>query len=295
MQDPEQLPLLKARRRAELEEAALVLRAVGIPHSFATLDGSAALIVSAPDAPAARHELERYALENPISPNPKPGEPARTLQAAWPGMLSYAVVLIGVFVAQHGSLTSTVGEQGRMDADRFLAGQWWRSLTALCLHIDVPHLAGNLVFGAAFGALLSQLLGNGLAWGAILLAGALGNTLDAWIQPTGHLSLGASTAVFSALGLLTSVSLRLRALLRDGPLRRWAPLVMGIALLGFLGTGGTRTNVLAHALGFGAGLALGALLAPTVKERAPGSRVQWLAALGSAALLAWAWTLAIST
>ena len=73
-------------------------------------------------------------------------------------------------------------------------------MTALGLHADSVHLAGNLVFGLVFGFLAGERLGWGLAWFGMLLAGALGNTLNAFVQAPDHTSVGASTAVFATLG-----------------------------------------------------------------------------------------------
>jgi membrane associated rhomboid family serine protease len=37
-------------------------------------------------------------------------------------------------------------------------------VTALGLHLDLLHLAGNLAFGTVFGVMLAQSIGFGLAW-----------------------------------------------------------------------------------------------------------------------------------
>lgn len=285
LDDP--VPLLRARSKRQLEEPALVLRATGISHALTVDAGLPTLVVPRRELAAAREELRRFAEENPVEPAPAQGR--RELARVWPGLIAYVSLLTFVFVKQAGTTDGPLSLQGRLDAEAFLAGEWWRCVTALCLHVDAPHLAGNILFGAAFGALLSQLVGNGVGWTALLLGGALGNALDAWVQPLDHVSMGASTAVFSSLGLLTALSLRLAPQLRDGRIRRWAPLVMGVALLGLLGTGGERTNVAAHALGFATGLGLGALLAPAVRLRAPGPAVQGAAAALGIALLASAW------
>jgi membrane associated rhomboid family serine protease len=289
-EDP--VALVTARSRNQLEEAALVLRAVGIAHEVLLEEGMPALVVPRRLLETAREELARYEAENPDDTSAPEVRPRRTLISVWPGLIAYAGVLLFFFIDQAGAVDSPASLRGRLDANAFLDGQWWRCITALTLHVDTPHLAGNMLFGAAFGALLAQLLGNGVGWGAILACGALGNALDALIQPFGHVSMGASTAVFAALGILTALSLRLHAELRDGRIRRWAPLVMGIALLGLLGTGGTRTDVPAHVLGFAAGLLAGAWLAPAVRQHPPRTRVQWIVGSLSMALLIGAWVAA---
>ena len=62
---------------------------------------------------------------------------------------------------------------GMSHAGLIREGEWWRAVTALGLHADSVHLAGNLVFGLVFGFLAGELLGWGLAWFGMLLAGVL--------------------------------------------------------------------------------------------------------------------------
>jgi len=77
-------------------------------------------------------------------------------------------------------------------------------------------------------------------------------------------------------------------------MRRSAPLVGGVALLAFTGTGGENTDILAHLAGFVAGVGIGAICA-RLRMPAPGHyRVQWLAGFAALALLAMAWTLALA-
>jgi hypothetical protein len=80
---------------------------------------------------------------------------------------------------------------------------------------------------------VAQLLGSGLAWLAILLAGALGNALNALVQSPKHTAIGASTAIFGALGILSGYMRRSRVVPWRGGLRRWAPLAGGVMLLVF--------------------------------------------------------------
>ncbi len=291
--DPRFVAVREARTRRGLEETLLVLRATGIAHGVSHVGGRAYVVVPREVEVAALAELDAYDAESARAARAPTEGPRRELRSVWAGsVLAAAVMLLG-FVAQYGGAAPLdVTEAGRMDAARFTGGEWWRCVTALCLHADVPHLAGNLVFGLAFGALLTQLVGNGVGWAAVVLSGALGNAVNGWVQPPDHLSLGASTAVFGALGLVTALSLRLRAHLRSGRLRRWAPLVMGVALLGYLGTAGERTDVAAHVLGFLAGLAGGLALAAAARERAPGPGVQWAAGALAIVTLVAAWTAA---
>ncbi len=148
-----------------------------------------------------------------------------------------------------------------LDAGFLERGEWWRVLTALTLHGDVLHLLSNLGFGALFGYPAARLFGPGVAWLLILVGGALAYGIDALLHPPTHHLLGASTAVFTALGLVAAYGWR-RHMQNWSPwMRRSAPLIGGIALLAFTGTGGENTDVLAHFIGFGVGSGIGALCA----------------------------------
>lgn len=143
--------------------------------------------------------------------------------------------------------------------------EWWRPFTALFLHADVQHLTGNLIGGAVFGTLVSRSIGPWRGWAMILASGTLGNLLTSLVNyPEQISSIGASTAVFGALGILTGIgfaaSLRLRS--RMSWAKVAAPVMAGVILLGWLGGGspGSNTDVLGHLFGFSSGLISGIIV-----------------------------------
>ena len=144
---------------------------------------------------------------------------------------------------------------GNADSAGIMAGQWWRTVTALTLHSDWLHLLGNLAIGGIFIVCLCRDLGSGLAWTLLLWSGILGNLANAYLQPPYHHSIGSSTIVFGAVGILAAISLvRYRRQLR----RRWPlPFAAALALLALLGTEGRHTDLGAHLFGFIFGLILG--------------------------------------
>ena len=79
------------------------------------------------------------------------------------------------------------------------------------------------------------MLGSGLAWASILATGAMGNLFNALIRPGAHTSVGASTAVFAALGLVAAFAWKRRSYPNEPKLARWAPLVGAVVLLSYLG------------------------------------------------------------
>ncbi len=180
-------------------------------------------------------------------------------------------------------------------------GEWWRTLTALTLHADLPHVAANLATGLLFATFLLPLLGTGLTWFAIVLSGALGNAINSWTYGReSHVTIGASTAVFGALGLLVSMDFvtRFSSLHTRHRWQLVLPVGAGLALLAYLGSGGddpehARIDYMAHFWGFVAGLGLGSVAALLrLRERTP-KLLQRLAALAAVAVLAVAWRFAI--
>lgn len=286
-QDGEWVELRRARDRRRLEEAILVLAAAGVPHRLEMEERKWRLLVPAGEAPGAQAELARYEEENrqPIQIRPR----LHIFDTGWVGVLAY-LLLIWLLPNLEGR--SAFGwhwrEIGLMDAELVRDGQWWRAITALTLHADLGHLAGNSFFGALFGLFVGRFLGTGFGWLLVLLGGFLGNLANAWLQTPPFASLGASTATFAALGLTGAFVWR-RGFLRSGDWRRnFAPLFAAIALLAYTGIGGERTDVLGHFLGFAAG-ALGGLLASSFDIRRLGKSGQWIAGVLALWLVAWAW------
>jgi rhomboid protease GluP len=278
------------QRAAEL---GLVLIALGIEHQRLPGGVGWEIWVAATHAAQASGELAQYLTENK---RPVGQRHVEEVGGALPGVVGYAAVLLIVFACLHQSVfyLDWFGA-GRLEAGSVVrGGEWWRTVTALTVHVDLDHLAGNLVFGSFFGYFAGRYLGRGVGWLAILAAGTLANAMNAVVQSPAHRSIGASTAVFAALGLLTAFTWR-RGFLRETPWRaRIAPIVAGLGLLAFTGTAGENTDLTAHLFGFIAGFAAGLALARW-------AGIEWLrsrrrqAACASIAvavvIAAWVWAL----
>ena len=281
------------RARAEAEQHALVLVSRGIDCRLVPqADGGVALTVTSSDALRAHRELARYAEEN--RQQGRPPLPSRSLAAGLEGALAYCAVLFFLYGApRRQAFSRDWWSAGAAQAGLIADGEWWRTVTALGLHADIGHLASNLVFGSGLGLLLAQLLGTGLAWLAILLAGAFGNALSALLQPATHSAVGASTAVFGALGILAALAWKRQAAIWRLRLRRWLPFAAGVMLLAYLGFGGERTDVVGHVAGFVAGGALGTGLGFKEPRLFQGARAQWACGTAALALVVLAWLLAL--
>lgn len=284
--------VFRSLRRAACEERALVLTAVNVQSALQADGAEWVLGVHPLEALPALAHLHQYQLENVPVPRP-PAAPA-LYPNAWVGAVIYALLLLGIALAiSNGLWGADAFSLGALDAESVQGGQWYRLWTALTLHVSGQHLFANLAGGVWFGILAARQLGAGTAWLLIVTGAALANGLEAeWAYP-GYRSVGASTAVFTALGLMAAHSWKVRLPLRQGSARRWAPLVAGTVLLGWLGTSGEGTDIAAHLLGFAVGGLLGAAAGVTAVQGVLPRIPQWLAGLGALAPIAGSWILAL--
>lgn len=284
----------RSRARKACLEQALVLETASIKFEIRKEGGEYTLIVASPDAAQAQEELDTYAHENRGTPSRVTVLPQHS--GVWLGVYGYVAVLLLMDILKNQEAFGFDWlAAGRTHADLIRQGQWWRTVTALSLHADAAHLVGNIVVGGMFGLFVAQLLGSGLAWFSIIVAGAAGNAINAWIRQPQHTSIGASTAVFAALGIAAAYAWGRRRYLNLSSLGRWTPLVGALVLLGYLGTGGARTDILAHLAGFGCGLLLGGLYGRLGTRVLLAARTQFVLGAVALAALVLAWALALNS
>ncbi len=262
--DPEDLVEVGVYPNAkDASQHGLVVLACGHAYWLQPKDGGFGLWVKAAAVDEVREQLRKFDRESAGWP-PRPWIDAgmgRKLELFTP--LCWALVTIASFRAQAEWGWWT--ERGVMDARAMgEGGEWWRAVTALFLHADAGHLTSNLVSGVfAFAAVVTT-MGIARGWAAVGAAAVAGNLVVAWAHAgSDYRSLGASTAVFAALGVL--VGRAVRVAVRAERRRRWRaallPLATGAAVLGLYGAGEQRVDVLAHVAGFGAGVAAGVIAA----------------------------------
>jgi rhomboid protease GluP len=284
--------LRTTRRRAQVDEWALVLTAEGLHPQV--LGGATGFVLSLPADEVGRAETALAAWQRENQPPPPPPErPALDRRPAAHALL-VASALLASFAATGpaGSASSALGAAGAADAAAIRAGAWWRTITALTLHADVPHVVGNALAGALFLAAVFRALGPGVGAALVLAAGALGNLADAVGRRGDHATIGASTAVFGALGLLVGATVVTRRGARAGR-ALVLPIAAGLGLLAMLGTEGEHVDIWAHALGLAAGVPLGAGAARLPTRWLARRPLQWAAGTAAAAAIALAWWLAL--
>ena len=244
--------------RDRADEWALVLTAVGIPHRVERADAGELVVVvpQASVAPAlkALGASDREAAEGQAVAPSVPDRGSHALGIVFGILLAGFQFVTGVWENRSSSPWFAAGVA---DAARIRAGEWWRAVTAMTLHADLMHLFGNVAASVIFVGAAGRWLGPGVAASLILLAGTGANLLTAAVEERDHLSVGASTATFAALGLVVGLQV-VRRWRGGGPIRRraWLAAGAGLALLAMLGVG-ARADVFAHAFGLGLGTVCG--------------------------------------
>ena len=273
----------------DADQHALVLNALGIKTYMVNEEGVITLFVAMEDAGEALRQLAGYDEEEAArSARSRPRFRTRVPEAEAP--LLFIAVMTFCFAAQQAS---AFGHDwlvaGAAQAGAIVSGDWWRTVTSLFLHADGGHLLGNLGLGVVVGLLLAQILGSGVAWLAILVAGVIGNGLNAWMQLPSHTAIGASTAVFGGIGLLSGFSQISSAVPWHRGVRRWAPAAAGLALLVLMGTAGEKTDIWAHVCGFVAGGIMGLGFGKWGTGLAARPKVQLLSGMAALAIIIIGW------
>ena len=271
------------------EEWELVLLAQGLSPTLRRTPDGVVLSVSEAERDRALASLSAYDRENSqnLAARVEPIESGSWVAAAAVGLM----LLLFYSITVQWLPTLSWFARGAADAERILHGELWRTVTALTLHADVAHVLSNAVAAAIFLSAVFSLVGMGLGGALVLLAGAGGNLANAFLHDSAHTSIGASTAVFAAVGLLGSLALTRRRRSALSRWRAWLPAAAALALLGMLGSSGQRVDIWAHLCGLVVGAVLGMLIA-WVTPRAPGLPIQWVCGTATVATLILCWIVA---
>jgi membrane associated rhomboid family serine protease len=271
--------------RGQVKTYSLVLTVVNIRHVIGRSGETWTLLVASADVAMAETAISGYDAENPTQdPSPERQQRlARTFSGVWVAVLLTGAHMARIAIDNPDSVVSVCGAS----AGAILEGQWYRTITALMIHADALHLVGNLVGITLFGTAVASLCGWGLGWLMVLVSGALGNAANAVFFQSGHLSVGSSTAIFGALGILSAIQFTRKIRLQGERFRALLPIGGGLALLALLGTA-QNADLLAHLFGFAAGIALGGGFAFLTKA-APDRRCQLFALMAAAVFIAFSW------
>lgn len=242
-------------------QRALVCLALGAAYWLFEEEGRFVLLIEARDEPRLAPELAAFEREE----GDRKPQADRAERVSPLSIFVFVWVMSGAFLLQAQNPDYWIRAGGTSRLATIDQGEWWRAFTALFLHGDMVHLGSNLFFGAIFAYATLRRLRPGLAWSAIVLAGVLGNLVNSALSlEPATISIGASTGVFAALGVLTASRAwdTIGRSFRVSARRLLVPLGGGFALLALYGSGqmdvlGQRIDYTAHLFGFLAGLLTG--------------------------------------
>ncbi len=242
----------------------LVLSSSGIQYQVRKSQRGLDVWVDNEDYEKAQSAIEKYIEEN-NSIHRKDERVFYEYQKTFTGIYA-ALILLACHVAiQTGNDLQIFIETYGSSAFHILQGEWYRTVTSLLIHANALHLAGNMVAIVIFGTAVCAAIGWGPAWLMILATGICGNLVNAALYRASHISVGASTAVFGAIGILSAYQFVKKFKLSRQRIKAWLPLGGGLALLGILGSG-EYVDLTAHLFGFLAGIILGSLYTLFVKR-----------------------------
>lgn len=179
--------------------------------------------------------------------------------------VSYAILGITIVVSFLAFQPEAGDLFGRLELDKaaLAAGEWWRLVSPVLVHVSIVHLLFNMYFLYLVGPLVEQLYGPGRFLLMYLLTAA-GGSVASYLFGSPAPSVGASGAIFGLCGVLLAVS-RVHKPILD---RRGRALMSQIGVLvvinfviGFGLLGGSVDNA-AHVGGLLSGLWLGFVLPP---------------------------------
>ncbi|MBP5312527.1 MAG: rhomboid family intramembrane serine protease [Clostridia bacterium] len=148
-------------------------------------------------------------------------------------------------------------------------GEWWRLFSAMFLHADIYHLAGNMLSLFYLGTVVSRYFSKLEFLVLYFVSGFFGNLLSLWFLPENLVSLGASGAVLGLGGVLIYMlvlSKNKRAFRSTGNFFSLAIMVIFNLVYGVIKTGSDINNF-AHFGGFIAGFLLALVIEKIVEKK----------------------------
>jgi membrane associated rhomboid family serine protease/Tfp pilus assembly protein PilF len=224
-----------------------------------------------------RHEAAQRGEEpedafQPVMPVPWAGGASSTMIVTQAFVGICAAVFVAMGAATGGAsvtepTTRQLIEWGANSAQLTLAGQWWRLVTSMFLHIGVMHIFFNMWCLWDLGAMCESLYGRWTYAACYMITGVAASLTSAWWHPIG-VSAGASGAISGIVGaLIASYYLGEFSLPRAAISAHLRSLVMFVGYNFLYGAIVGRVDNAAHIGGLLAGLLFGALIARVAPGR----------------------------
>ena len=178
----------------------------------------------------------------------------------WILLAILVIVFAGETVAGGSTEIDVLVRMGAKVTPLIAAGEYWRLLTSMFLHIGLMHLAFNAYALIILGTELERLYGPGRLVAIYLFSGLFGSLASYAFSY--NLAAGASGAIFGLIGALAAFFLVHRERLGTYGRTRLANIAFLIAVNLFFGFTQTGIDNFAHIGGLLSGLALGWALVP---------------------------------
>lgn len=139
-----------------------------------------------------------------------------------------------------------------------LNGEYWQLLTSIFVHVDILHIALNMLFLIIFGLRAEELFKTEEYFSVYIISGLTGSLLTLVLMSPYTLSAGASGAIF---GMYGAGIIYMR--------KTFGQSIVGALLYSFLFlmlSTGSGVNVVAHFGGLAAGLIIGYALAKSRRD-----------------------------
>ena len=115
-----------------------------------------------------------------------------------------ACILVSLYYWFGGQVDATT-QYFAFSTANLLNGRVWTLVTALFLHADILHLAGNMIFLYAFGNALEKEVGAGKTYLAFFAGGILSFLLGVFFYDQSVFMVGASAAIFTLTAVVMLV------------------------------------------------------------------------------------------
>jgi len=251
---------------AQALEWSLVLQAMSVEHTILQLENYWKIEVAPEIISFAETQIWLYENEmNGIEPVAALSSQVDSLSSL---IIPFIMIVFHLIITRYVTDVNWF-EQGIASVKMIYEGEWWRVVTALTLHGGLVHLFSNLIIGSIVVSSLFNMAGVGFAWFLLLLSGIGGNLINVFVQHSEFRSLGTSTAVFGAFGVVGGIALVSKKI-RD---RSWVPFVGSLILLALMG-GSRGSDLGGHLFGFVFGVVLGVIAKLTILRNGIPSRWQ---------------------
>ena len=141
--------------------------------------------------------------------------------------------------------------------ENLLNGKVWTIVTALFLHADILHLAGNMIFLYAFGNVLEKEVGAGKTYLAFFVGGVLAFLLGVFFYDPQVYMIGASAAIFTLTAVMLLVKPLKFSFLLFMPLGLVAVIYIIYNVLAVQSNIEGNIAYISHVIGFAIGIPLG--------------------------------------